>query len=73
MFKYYANFFKYYYSNSSGHSGSSQMSHTVYGVAVDAVAAPLNKFAKNSSIVLPPLLLYLFKSISIYLNHYLFL
>lgn len=39
--------FLYCYINSSGHSGSSQTNNIVYGVAVDAVATPLNRFANN--------------------------
>ena len=46
-----------FYNNSSGQVGSSRKSHGVYGVAVDAVATPLNKFANISNIFLPPLLL----------------
>lgn len=50
------------YINSSGHSGSSMISHIVNDEAEADEAAPLNKLAKNS-IYLPPLYSYLFKSI----------
>lgn len=51
------------YSKSSGHSGSSQKSHAVRASPTDAVATPLNRFANSSNIIIPPLLLKLFKSI----------
>lgn len=57
------------YINSSGQFGSSQKNQGVRAVEDNSTAVLLKILAKNS-IILPPLLNYLFKSIKNNLNHF---